>query len=698
MTIFVYLCYNRPRYWELISMEMKKEKAEVVKQIEMNYQMFLQLVWELRQVRKMTLGSLIDNVNLAYELKRECDLLPDTKLDNRTETMSIAIDRFLKLYVGLYDLYLDAQEEDKEILDFTVEEYLSLLRNDKKKQAYEHNLQLIEGRLAKMDFKEYTVRKRENKKKFSVNKRQIKRVKGDYLEKLQTLRKKLSDDLKNGLTFDFYHKYVTGYYTCSLKTVEKSFVNQASLKQVTSPLKEKAIRREREAISKIVAQLDGIVKPIETKKVTLRNGERLSLEEIDLLNANGYYDMISRVSEEELEKAEKTMRKLRKELNYYASPRKKNMHKKSKNVSSSTPLDVVQKKINHFKEASKIYNKWTKITSKFHFVSGVNYHYHTCQMIQKNGYYLTTKALQIQKRLERVTNIPLKGDDNRDLDTITKLSVNCMEKKLDKALYSTNLDREDNYSSLLESANEYIKFYQEQNFPRKQRFLVTLSAFGLVAGLGIASLFRLGDTHSTELATVNGNMIETDIDSDDLTFTEAELESSSIQITPSSESITEKVEEKETEKPREEETVVLENTSSAEVVSNHEMKEVAQAKQTSSKVTNLEVTPLAYLEEFTLQEGAKVYSNIHMNEEDGKVPYYDQDTVREAYKVVFQLDGEEYDVLLSDIDLCQQYQDMGAQVIGYLAINGNSKDVNGNVNPSLAEGFYQVEDVKQLVR
>ena len=219
-------------------MEMKKEKAEVVKQIEMNYQMFLQLVWELRQVRKMTLGSLIDNVNLAYELKRECDLLPDTKLDNRTETMSIAIDRFLKLYVGLYDLYLDAQEEGKEILDFTVEEYLSLLRNDKKKQAYEHNLQLIEGRLAKMDFKEYTVRKRENKKKFSVNKRQIKRVKEDYLEKLQTLRKKLSDDLKNGLTFDFYHKYVTGYYTCSLKTVEKSFVNQASLKQVTSPLKQ----------------------------------------------------------------------------------------------------------------------------------------------------------------------------------------------------------------------------------------------------------------------------------------------------------------------------------------------------------------------------------------------------------------------------------------------------------------------------
>ena len=41
-------------------MEMKKEKAEVVKQIEMNYQMFLQLVWELRQVRKMTLGSLIE--------------------------------------------------------------------------------------------------------------------------------------------------------------------------------------------------------------------------------------------------------------------------------------------------------------------------------------------------------------------------------------------------------------------------------------------------------------------------------------------------------------------------------------------------------------------------------------------------------------------------------------------------------------
>ena len=183
---------------------MKKE--EVVKQIETNYQMFLQLVWELRQVKNMTLRSFIDNVSIAYELKRECNELPDIQLDNRTQKMSIAIERFLKLYVGLYDLYLDVQEEDNETLKFTVEEYLALLRDDKKKDAYQHNIQLIENRLAKIDFKDYIVKKKNSKKTIFNNERQIKQIKGDYLSKLQTVRKKLSRDLKNGFTFDFYYK------------------------------------------------------------------------------------------------------------------------------------------------------------------------------------------------------------------------------------------------------------------------------------------------------------------------------------------------------------------------------------------------------------------------------------------------------------------------------------------------------------
>ena len=121
---------------------MKKE--EITKQIETNYQMFLQLVWELRHVKKMTLRSFLDNVNVAYELKRECDGLSDIKLDNRTQKMFIAIERFLNLYGGLYDLYLDVQEEDKETFNFTVEEYLASLRDAKKKNAYQHNIQLIE--------------------------------------------------------------------------------------------------------------------------------------------------------------------------------------------------------------------------------------------------------------------------------------------------------------------------------------------------------------------------------------------------------------------------------------------------------------------------------------------------------------------------------------------------------------------------
>ena len=706
MTIFAHLCYNRPRYWELIRMKMKQEQEDIVKQVEMNYQLFLQLIWQLRQVRKMTLSSLIDNVNLAYELKRECDLLSDTKLNKRTETMSIAIDRFLKLYVGLYDLYLDVQEENKDNLDFTVEEYLSLLRNDKKKQAYEHNLQSIENCLAKIDFKEYVLKEKENKKKFSINKRQIRRVKEDYLKKLQTIRKKLSDDLKNGLTFDFYYRYKTGYYTRSLKRVEKSFLNQATLEQVSSPLKEKAIRREKNAISKTVMQLDNVVEKILNQKVVLKNGEKLSLDEIDLLNANGYYDMIDRMPDAEVDKVEKRMRKLRKKLNEYVSIKKKNRYKMRKKASLSSPLAVVQRKINHVKEDSKVYDKWMGFIAKFPFVSGVNYHYHTCQMIQENGHHLTTKkALQIQKRLKRVKNISFK-DNDQDLDTITKLSASCMEKKLDKALYSTNLDREDNYLSLLESTKEYIKFFQEQKSPHKKKVLISLSTLGLVAGLGIASLFRLGNTNSKELTVESKNTIEADTNNEDLTFGENTFEPTSMQITPSIENKTEKLEEnkreelesKQRKKSSETEALVSEDISSTGVVSNRDVKASDHVEQVPSAVSNLEVFPLTYLEEFTLQENAKVYSNIHMDEEEGKVPYYDHDVVRQAYKVVFLLDGIEYDVLLSDVELCRQFQNLGAEVIGYLAINDNSKEENGKVNPSLAEGFHRESDVKQLVR
>ena len=338
------------------------------------------------------------------------------------------------------------------------------------------------------------------------------------------------------------------------------------------------------------------------------------------------------------------------------------------------------------------------ISSKYSLESEASYHYRTCRMIQENVHHLRTKkALQIQKRLEKTAKMSLRGNDDQDVDTITKLSASCMEKKLDKALYSTNLDREDNYLALLESASEYMNFYHEQKSSHKRGFVVKLSAFGVVACLSIASLFRLGNANSKEFTAVNENTIETDMDEDDLTFTEPELETSSIPFTPSSKMVTEKVVEKEREKPKVEESEVLENTSNVKVVSNNESKEDSLV-EAPSVVSNLEVSPLAYLDEFTLQEGAKVYSNIHMNEEEGKVPYYDQDVVRQAYKVVFLLDCEEYDVLLSDVELCQQYQNLGAEVIGYLAINENSKDVNGNVNPSLVEGFYQVDDVKQLVR
>jgi hypothetical protein len=673
---------------------MKKE--EIIKQIETNYQMFLQLVWELRQVKNMTLRSFIDNVSIAYELKRECNEYPDIKLDNRTEKMSIAIERFLKLYVGLYDLYLDVQEEDNETLKFTVEEYLTLLRDDKKKDAYQHNIQLIENRLAKIDFKDYIVKKKNSKKTIFNNERQIKQIKGDYLSKLQTVRKKLSRDLKNGFTFDFYYKYMTGYYSRSLKVIEKSFVNQATLKQVTSPLKEKAIRREIKEISKAMVQLDNLILPLAMKKVTLKNGERLSLHEIDLLNDVGYYDMISRLPEDEVKAIEKQMRKLSKELAHSLSSKKKKKHKKES--FSSKSLAVVKEKINHWQENSKLYDKWMTISSKCSLESEASYHYRTCRMIQENVHHLRTKkALQIQKRLEKTAKMSLRGNDDQDMDTITKLSASCMEKKLDKALYSTNLDREDNYLALLESASEYMNFYHEQKSSHKRGFVVKLSAFGVVACLSIASLFRLGNANSKEFTAVNENTIETDMDEDDLTFTEPELETSSIPFTPSSKMVTEKVVEKEREKTKVEESGVLENTSNVKVVSNNESKEDSLV-EVPSVVSNLEVSPLAYLEEFTLQEGAKVYSNIHMNEEEGKVPYYDQDVVRQAYKVVFLLDGEEYDVLLSDVELCQQYQNLGAEVIGYLAVNENSKDVNGNVNPSLVEGFYQVDDVKQLVR
>ena len=673
---------------------MKKE--EIIKQIETNYQMFLQLVWELRQVKNMTLRSFIDNVSIAYELKRECNEYPDIKLDNRTEKMSIAIERFLKLYVGLYDLYLDVQEEDNETLKFTVEEYLTLLRDDKKKDAYQHNIQLIENRLAKIDFKDYIVKKKNSKKTIFNNERQIKQIKGDYLSKLQTVRKKLSRDLKNGFTFDFYYKYMTGYYSRSLKVIEKSFVNQATLKQVTSPLKEKAIRREIKEISKAMVQLDNLILPLAMKKVTLKNGERLSLHEIDLLNDVGYYDMISRLPEDEVKAIEKQMRKLSKELAHSLSSKKKKKHKKES--FSSKSLAVVKEKINHWQENSKLYDKWMTISSKYSLESEASYHYRTCRMIQENVHHLRTKkALQIQKRLEKTAKMSLRGNDDQDMDAITKLSASCMEKKLDKALYSTNLDREDNYLALLESASEYMNFYHEQKSSHKRGFVVKLSAFGVVACLSIASLFRLGNANSKEFTAVNENTIETDMDEDDLTFTEPELETSSIPFTPSSKMVTEKVVEKEREKTKVEESGVLENTSNVKVVSNNESKEDSLV-EAPSVVSNLEVSPLAYLEEFTLQEGAKVYSNIHMNEEEGKVPYYDQDVVRQTYKVVFLLDGEEYDVLLSDVELCQQYQNLGAEVIGYLAVNENSKDVNGNVNPSLVEGFYQVDDVKQLVR
>lgn len=676
---------------------MKKE--EIIKQIETNYQMFLQLVWELRQVKNMTLRSFIDNVSIAYELKRECNEYPDIKLDNRTEKMSIAIERFLKLYVGLYDLYLDVQEEDNETLKFTVEEYLTLLRDDKKKDAYQHNIQLIENRLAKIDFKDYIVKKKNSKKTIFNNERQIKQIKGDYLSKLQTVRKKLSRDLKNGFTFDFYYKYMTGYYSRSLKAIEKSFVNQATLKQVTSPLKEKAIRREIKEISKAMVQLDNLILPLAMKKVTLKNGERLSLHEIDLLNDDGYYDMISRLPEDEVKAKEKQMRKLSKELAHSLSSKKKKKHKKES--FSSKSLAVVKKKINHWQENSKLYDKWMTISSKYSLESEASYHYHTCKMIQESVHHLNTKkALQIQKRLEKTAKMQLRGNDEQDMDTITKLSANCMEKKLDKALYSTNLDREDNYLALLKSASEYMNFYREQKPSHKRSFIVTLSALGVVTCLGISSLFRLGNVNSKEFTSVNENTFETDMDEDDLALSESELETSSILSTSSRESTAENetVNDIDLGYSGSKEKETLDNSSNSRTVSNERDGEISRVSVPSSSVKNLEVFSLAYLEEFTLQEGAKVYSNVHMNEEEGKVPYYDQDVVRQAYKVVFLLDGIEYDVLLSDPALCQQYQNLGAEVIGYLAINENSKDVNGNVNPTLAEGFYQVEDIKQLVR
>ena len=676
---------------------MKKE--EIIKQIETNYQMFLQLVWELRQVKNMTLRSFIDNVSIAYELKRECNEYPDIKLDSRTEKMSIAIERFLKLYVGLYDLYLDVQEEDNETLKFTVEEYLTLLRDDKKKDAYQHNIQLIENRLAKIDFKDYIVKKKNSKKTIFNNERQIKQIKGDYLSKLQTVRKKLSRDLKNGFTFDFYYKYMTGYYSRSLKAIEKSFVNQATLKQVTSPLKEKAIRREIKEISKAMVQLDNLILPLAMKKVTLKNGERLSLHEIDLLNDDGYYDMISRLPEDEVKAKEKQMRKLSKELAHSLSSKKKKKHKKES--FSSKSLAVVKKKINHWQENSKLYDKWMTISSKYSLESEASYHYHTCKMIQESVHHLNTKkALQIQKRLEKTAKMQLRGNDEQDMDTITKLSANCMEKKLDKALYSTNLDREDNYLALLKSASEYMNFYREQKPSHKRSFIVTLSALGVVTCLGISSLFRLGNVNSKEFTSVNENAFETDMDEDDLALSESELETSSILSTSSRESTAENetVNDIDLGYSGSKEKETLDNSSNSRTVSNERDGEISRVSVPSSSVKNLEVSSLAYLEEFTLQEGAKVYSNVHMNEEEGKVPYYDQDVVRQAYKVVFLLDGIEYDVLLSDTALCQQYQNLGAEVIGYLAINENSKDVNGNVNPTLAEGFYQVEDIKQLVR
>lgn len=676
---------------------MKKE--DITKQIETNYQMFLQLVWELRHVKKMTLRSFLDNVNVAYELKRECDGLSDIKLDNRTQKMFIAIERFLNLYGGLYDLYLDVQEEDKETFNFTVEEYLASLRDAKKKKAYQHNIQLIENRLAKIDFKDYMVKKKKTKKTIFNYERQIKQVRGDYLAKVQTVRKKLSRDLKNGLTFDFYYKYITGYYSLSLKSIEKSFFHQATLKQATSSLNEKTIRREIKEISKAMVQLDNLILPLAKRKVILKSGESLSLHEIDLLNDVGYYDMISRLPEAEVKIVEKQMRKLGKELALFTPSKKKKKDKKES--FSSKSLAVARKNLNHWKENSKVY-RWLSIPSKYSLDSGTSYHYHTCKMIQENVNHLKPeKVLQIQNRLKKIAKMQFRGNDDQDVMMITKLSADSLEKKLTKALYSTNLDREYNYSTFLESANEYMNFYHEQKISHKRKFIGGLSVFGIAAFLGISSLFRLGNITSKEAIAVNGSTIETDMDEDDLAFNESELETSSMFSPSSYDSVTksETVNDIASEHRESKEKEIVDKSSSLKVNANEsDGKITSMSTPSSSVVTNLEVSPLTYLEKFTLQEGAKVYSNVHMSEDDGKVPYFNQDTVREAYKVVFLLDGVEYDVLLSDTELCQQYQNLGAEVIGYLAINENSKDINGNINPSLAEGFYQVEDVKKLVK
>ncbi len=171
---------------------------------------------------------------------------------------------------------------------------------------------------------------------------------------------------------------------------------------------------------------------------------------------------------------------------------------------------------------------------------------------------------------------------------------------------------------------------------------------------------------------------------------------SETETTPSTESQTKPVEET----TQEEENSEKESETQEEEKENSEKEPEKQEEQTvpeKSPVTNLEVSeePLEYLEKVTLKEGARVYTTKFDMEkkENSKKPYLDYNDIRTGYVVVIKVDEELKHINLQETELIQQYLQDGGDIVGYLVANENSYNKDGEIDPTMVEGFYLEEDI-----
>ena len=693
-------CYNKARYLELSFM--KREK--IIKQMVMNDQMILQSVWELRYLKKLSIPSFLANVNVAYEIKRDSERLYSSLSDEQKQEVDQLykeIKYYLHLYERIYPLFLALQEEEN---DITIGEYLSTL-DDPNKNTFSDDVQFVLEDIARIAYLKKQTAK--HVKRSYHGKRQERKLKYEYRQKLKRLKRNLCSDLKEGFTFHVYHNYDRNYYSRSLLAIEKYFLNKASVRQASCILEDKKLQKEIKKISKACTKLDKMMQST-LEKNGKNIGEDLSKENVEYLD-HDYREIREKLSSQDIRKLEKKMKNLRATLIYPSILNsKKKKRKRKKNALTQTKHNTILPIVQSIRN-NKLYKKSRLLFSRI-FVYGADYHYQTCKRIQKNGKHLTKKQIsQLQKRLQKTATYKYNGEDKRDIHCITRVSASCMSKKLGN-LSSKKADRECNYSLLLDSANQYIKFYQDQGLNYKRGIIYSISTLGLVTCLGIASWLNFGKSLDTPIDR-QAKVIDIDNDQDPyLNEDEDKLFTDLVSSAKEDISVegTKDVSVKETKdisvegakdvsvKETEKEIVI------PTVVNGHEKTEdnlELENNQESANIKNLSVSPLTYLEKFTLDSDAKVYPNVQaMVEGEAKTPYYDQMAVREAYKIVFLLDGEVYDVLLSNIELCEQYYELGAEVIGYLAINENSKDETGKIDSSLAEGFYRVDDVKRLVK